>query len=142
MVIICKICNKEYKTYSSRSNHIKRYHDNNVNIQDTNVVKVNKNVNQPDVIVNQEEEIEIDDNNKLTCKICDKKYNNRQALWKHNKKCKPDNENPIFLLKKQLKEKEEELKEELKKKDEEFKKELEKFKKEMMDIMNKQCKVH
>ena len=32
MAIICKFCNKEYSSYSSRSNHIKKYHtDNNDN---------------------------------------------------------------------------------------------------------------
>ena len=28
MTVICKYCNKEYSSQSSRSNHIKKYHQN------------------------------------------------------------------------------------------------------------------
>jgi len=31
MDIICKICNKEYKSYQSRSNHTRKYHNTIIN---------------------------------------------------------------------------------------------------------------
>ena len=133
MVVICKYCNKEYASYASRSNHIKRKHNTIVNQMDTNV-------NQHDTIVNQ-----MDTNihtpnksNEFKCKICDKKYYNRQALWKHNKKCKPEDTNQIYLLKKQLKEQDNKIKEELKKRDDD----IELLKKQMIELMNKQNKIH
>ena len=37
MVVICKYCNKEYASYASRSNHIKKFHSNDSNVDVKNM---------------------------------------------------------------------------------------------------------
>ena len=134
MVVICKYCNKEYASYASRSNHIKKYHTKNIDIyplMSNNCVKntVNKMSNKS-----------------LTCQKCSKEFNNRQARWSHEKKCNIDNNDIILLLKQQLKEKDDKFKEEtnnVKKELEiKFNEQLDTMKKQMLEIMNKVCKIH
>jgi protein-arginine kinase activator protein McsA len=60
MVIVCKYCNKEYASYSSRSNHIKKYHQVNVVNDVVEVVVDNQNINKNVVIKNN------------VCKKCNK----------------------------------------------------------------------
>ena len=101
MVVICKHCNKEYSSYSSRSNHIKKYHSEH---RIPNVLKcihegipksiqngIHENVIKQDV---------------LTCKFCNKKYSTRQNRWKHEKICKEQNSTNIIIekLKQQIEE--------------------------------------
>jgi hypothetical protein len=76
MVILCQYCNKEYSSYSSRSNHVKRYHNNNV---DKNVVEV---VN--DVVNNVVKK-------KFSCNYCNKELSDRVSKWRHEKKCQDKN---------------------------------------------------
>lgn len=73
----CKICDKIYSSASSRSNHIKIYH----------IENINKNTN--DIIVNN-----INDNKKeIQCKTCNKEFTTRQAKSLHMKKyCKNKND--------------------------------------------------
>ena len=129
MVVICKYCNKEYSSYASRSNHIKKFHTTNIEVDQmmsNNFVKntVNKMSNKS-----------------LTCQKCSKEFNNRQARWSHEKKCNIDNNNIILLLKQQLKEKDDKFKEEtnnVKKELEiKFNEQLDTMKKQMMTLMNK-----
>ena len=63
---ICEKCNKEYSTRQNLWKHNAKFHTNNVNIQDTIVIQPNEIVNQPKIVVIQEEKI--DENNKLICK--------------------------------------------------------------------------
>jgi len=72
MVIICKYCNKIYSSYSSRCNHIKKFHSNSVIPNVTHVIpNVTENVN----------------NKTITCKNCNKQFYNRQSKWRHEKIC-------------------------------------------------------
>ena len=114
MVVICKHCNKEFASYSSRSNHIKKYHIICVTPYVTNVTKnvTNCNNNIKDNILN--------------CKYCNEQFNTRQTRWRHEKKCK-DSENK----------KPDELNE-LKKENQEMKKEMQ----ELKDLIQKSMKIH
>jgi hypothetical protein len=126
MVVICNFCNKEYASYSSRSNHIKKYHIVNVNHVSTTVNLASTDVNQMSTNI----EI-IKDKDKYKCTKCDKIFNTRQAHWKHNKKC-------IISKEIKLEHEVDSLKEQLKEKDKDFNN----FKKQIMDLINKQCKIH
>ena len=119
MTIICKYCNKTYASHSSRSNHIKKYHNTEYiqNIQP--VVKVN-----------------IQNNIQNKCDICDKILSNYYSKWRHEKKCeKPVNNLEInnnkidLVLKENL---------EIKNKNKEIEKEMEKLK----DMLQQALKVH
>ena len=86
MVVICKHCNKEYASYASRSNHIKKFHNND-----------NKNSNLDEQKTTKNSEI-LQKNNKYNCTVCKNKFNNITDLDIHIKlKCKPDiKHNNIF----------------------------------------------
>ena len=117
MSIICKYCNKEYKTYSSRSNHIKRFHTPKSTIQSTK---------PPPITLNA------DSKNKYVCKFCNNNFSRSDSLKRHYDRCKEkkdDNE---------LKKENDLLREQNLKIQQEF----ESFKKEILQMMNKQCKVH
>ena len=143
MSVICPYCNKEYSSQSSRSNHIKKYHNipvvKNVVKKTTPLTPVVKNVVIPVVI---EKEDEVSKNN--ICKKCNKSFADRICRWRHEKKCNDNNQ----LIKKELleiKEKDELRELEIKKKEEirekemlEYKKELEKLK----DLLQKSLKIH
>lgn len=75
MVILCQYCNKEYSSYSSRSNHIKKYHSNTKEEQKG--------------IVN------------ITCDKCNFKCTDIKLLKEHNKnECRPSvNSNNIYKFK-------------------------------------------
>ncbi len=68
----CKICNKDYSSYSSLWNHNKNIHkiDNNTS---TSIVS-NK-------YENSEQKI-------YKCKYCNNEYNHKQSRWSHQHKCK------------------------------------------------------
>jgi hypothetical protein len=72
MDFTCNICNKSYKSYQSRWNHVNKYHTNDVTNSVTNVTKHVTNCNI----------------NLYNCKICNEKFNNRQSKWRHEKICK------------------------------------------------------
>ena len=76
MNIICNICNKEYASYSSRSNHIKKFHK-------SNVTKNVSNVTISEVIVTEN----VSNVTTFKCKKCNENYNSRQTRWRHEKKC-------------------------------------------------------
>ena len=155
MTIICKYCNKEYASSSSRSNHIKRYH---TNKSESPLTAVNK----PQIIVNQmltapstntineplNNGLDVNKSHALfICKNCNCTFTTRQGKWKHNKKCKSappvediiallreENDKKIALLKEENDKKFALLTEENKKKD--------KFIEMLTLAMNKQCKIH
>ena len=129
MSVICPYCNKEYSSQSSRSNHIKKYHN----------IPVVKNVVIPVVI---EKEDEVPKNN--ICKKCNKSFADRICRWRHEKKCNDNNQ----LIKKELleiKEKDELRELEIKKKEEIREKEMLEYKKELEklnDLLQKSLKIH
>jgi hypothetical protein len=75
----CNYCNKNYASYQSRCNHIRKYHK---------VTVVEKVVEAVVVNVAQENEF----NNKV-CKKCNKIFCDRIYRWRHEKKCKYENKN-------------------------------------------------
>ena len=77
MNIICNYCNKTYASYSSRSNHIKKFHLNESEVCQNNVKNVKLHVK------NMSKNVK----NNLTCEKCKKEFNSRQARWAHSKKC-------------------------------------------------------
>jgi hypothetical protein len=78
---ICKICNKNYKTYKSLWNHNNNYHKNNV------VQKIQQVVEN---VVQKIQHIKESDDNR-TCKFCNKQYCDRSYRWRHEKICKEKN---------------------------------------------------
>ena len=99
MVLPCKYCNKEYKSQSSRSNHIKKYHSNPDVIQTSN--SVIQTVIQSNPVNNE--------TNTYFCSKCNKSFKFRQGKWKHEQKCTDEktkieesNKNEIEIMKKQL----------------------------------------
>ena len=115
---ICKTCNRYYKSYQSLWNHNKKFHS----INNHNITNHNHTDNQ---------NITINNHNKYNCKYCNKQFNFNQNKWRHEKKCNKT------LIKKynDLKEENELLKEE-------FKKEIDNLKNQMLELMNKNCKMH
>jgi len=91
MVLLCKYCNKEYSSQSSRSNHIKRYHTESQS-------KVS--ICNPTVSIN----------NPYPCRFCDKSYFHKQSRFTHEKKCNGQNNNINI---KKLKKENEEIKKEV-----------------------------
>jgi hypothetical protein len=88
----CKHCGKEYSSQSSRSNHIRIFHND-------IVIQKNPLVIQPcppNVIQNNPE---------FKCNNCPNTYKYRQGLWKHEQKCTKkitiDNDNKIEKLEKE-----------------------------------------
>jgi hypothetical protein len=68
------------------------------------------------------------------CKKCNKKFNNYQNKWRHEKNCKENEKNQH--------DKKDQIIDNLKKIIMEQDKKMEQFKKELLDIMIKECKIH
>jgi len=79
MSFICKHCNKEYSSQSSRSNHIKIYHS--VEI-DKKAASIHQHKSSK---ISSSKKEEVGD---FKCKNCDKIYNHYQSKWRHEKDCK------------------------------------------------------
>ena len=134
---ICNTCNKEYKTPQSLCNHKRLYHIESKSIvsqnTDENKPIVNQNISESKPIVSQSNP-KMDNTHNYKCKFCSNEYLFKQSKWKHEQKCKKKNELKIEELIKQNEMKDKEI--------EEIKKSFEKFKKQMLDMMNKKCKMH
>jgi len=128
MSIICKYCQKEYSSQSSRSNHIKKYHKDIIEpfkpedkpISTHDKPKYKSNISQ-DLI------------DEYKCKFCSNKYRHFQSRWKHEQKCKNNNtdeSNKIKLLENKNAKIEKEMSE--------YKKEMERLK----NILQKALKIH
>jgi hypothetical protein len=104
MTVICKYCNKEYSSYSSRSNHIKKFHANetpqNITISGINEKNITQNITKKEILKS-----EVFSEETYECRKCKKKYKYFQGRWRHEKTC---NNNKIELI---LKENEEMKKE-------------------------------
>ena len=126
---ICNICIKEYSSRQNLWKHNNKYHmiENTQNVKNTsnqpseNVKKMSKKCQKT-----------------LTCNNCNIPFNSRQARWSHERKCILNKDSEITMLKQQLKEKDEQHKEQQKL----FELQLENLKKEMIQMMNKNCKIH
>ena len=155
---ICKKCNKTYKTRQSLWNHNHKYHadidnrdvtndDYDIHLNDDNVHFDNHNYNHLD-----NHNTNLPDIKKYNCKKCRKEFNNYQNRWRHEKTCNKNqttsllNENEILKI--TLKKQSDELNqikslmvEQMK---EQKKQEIQnqEIKKTLMDLINKNCKVH
>jgi hypothetical protein len=121
----CNKCNKYYKSKSSLCNHNKKFHQ----LYQPNINQIST-INSP--IINQIS------TKKYICKYCNKSYNINQSKWKHQKKCKLNNNINTDILTQennQLKKENLELKEL-------FQKEIQILKKDLMDEILKKCKMH
>lgn len=108
----CVICDKYYKSINSLSNHKRKFHNND---------KPNLSQDKPDY------QFDISQNGLYECRFCNKKYKHIQSRWKHEQKCKVEyNDEKEILQKENL----------------ELKKELKEIKQQMLDLMNKTCKMH
>jgi hypothetical protein len=93
----CKYCNKDYKSASSRCNHIKKFHKTKCGtvltttqkkFVENNKVTIKNNI---DIIKNIQETDK--ESNSKTCKFCNKTFCDRFYRWKHQKKCSIKEEN-------------------------------------------------
>jgi hypothetical protein len=134
MAIICKYCNKEYASYSSRSNHIKKYHISDVNQSQPKVSQVNSH-GQPKVSqVNSHGQPKVIPNI-IKCSNCEAIFKHKQSKWKHERNCKSTE---LLLLKEKLVNYEKERKE----MEELFIEQINNVKKETLELLNKTCKIH
>ena len=119
----CNICSKTYTSYKSLWNHNKKYHNN-------NEPKINQNqpIHEPNINQNQP----LDGYDKIfICKYCKKEYKFIQSRSRHELKCN-NNENNILIKQNDL------LKTELTN----MNNTIENLKKQMIQLLNKKCKMH
>jgi hypothetical protein len=114
MGLLCEFCKKEYASYASKCNHIRKYH----------AIKRITQVVTPEMT------------KKIKCskKYCNALFNNRQSKWRHEKKCDLDKKPKIFD---EFKKENDELKHEIVILKESHKQELENFKMEVMKMIKK-----
>jgi hypothetical protein len=98
MVVICNYCNKSFSSYSSRSNHIKKYHIN-TDKHSINISEVNHKHNDKHLINKK-----IDEDKIYFCSKCNKEFSFYQSRWRHEKACQfvTKNSNEINELKKEI----------------------------------------
>jgi hypothetical protein len=122
----CNICNKYYKTRQSLWNHNNRYHNNDDNHISSNVTHNEDFLKKCTSKVPHNEA-----KNKMSCIRCKKEFSRKDNLKRHEKTCKKDisqdQNEMINLLIEQLKEQKEQNEE---------------MKKTIMELINKNCKVH
>ena len=75
MTVICKYCNKEYSSQSSRSNHIKKFHNN----ESEHLSSLSSNTSSNKIIRKSSSEYK--------CRFCNNTYSYIQGRWKHEKIC-------------------------------------------------------
>jgi len=135
----CKFCNKEYKTYQSRSNHIRIYHKDIIDIQPPiipqNPPKFEKNHTNIDLDnSNTSKNSEILTKNRLMCHTCKKQFTRKDNLTRHMKdRCKENNESNN-----KVEDENNELKTIIKQQSEE----ITQIKSILNELINKNCKVH
>ena len=119
---ICKICNNYYKSYQSLWNHNRRFHPNlNHSEQNMSISMSILSHSEPKLIL-------------FKCDFCDKEYKHIQSKNRHQKKC--------MLIYKNKCEKLEKENLELKNKYEKHNNEIKELKEQLLEMMNKQCKMH
>ncbi len=131
--VICKYCNKFFKSYQSRSNHYKRYHTSDATKLPQNTQKSNIEP-QNTTKIPQINTILLKTNN---CQYCDKKLARYDSLKRHEIICKFKNIK-IDKSDKNLEEENQLLKDALKKQFEENNQ----IKSMLSELLNKNCKVH
>jgi hypothetical protein len=117
MVILCQYCNKEYSSYSSRSNHVKKYHPPNTTVNTPKTTISPTKTHQNCV-------------NELQCEYCKKIFSRMDSKIRHLKnRCKKIiNINDIKI----------DDMSELRKQNDDMKKQLD----ELKDLIQKSLKIH
>ena len=115
----CNICKKEYKSYQSLWNHNKKGHKSKMSDECLNAEKTSDNC------LKMSEKMS---DKKYNCTKCNKQFNNRKTKWSHEQKC---NDDTLKVENAKLKEKVEI-----------FEKEIDTMKGQMLELMNKVCKIH
>ena len=108
----CDHCNKSFKSYQSRWNHVNRYHKN-INIQELDINIHNNIHNDIQKCI-------------YKCSYCKKEYNTYFIKWRHEKKCKHNKSGKTDEIK------------ELKKENLQMKEQME----ELKDMLQKALKIH
>jgi len=141
MEYYCTICEKKYKSYKSLWKHNYIYHKKDVVINTTENIENRENVVVKNLEIEKNNEtnniIEKVEDNRI-CKYCNKKLCDRKYRWKHEQKCKSNNEmNKIELV---LKENSEikNTNSKIEKENMEIKKEMENLK----NMLQKALKIH
>jgi hypothetical protein len=97
MGVICQFCNKEYISYSSRSNHIKKYHQTESELGQYTGQYVGQYPGQytgqypgkyGKYKVNNEKIVK---EKEYKCRYCENIYKHKQSRFTHEQKCKNDN---------------------------------------------------
>jgi len=113
----CEICEKNYKSIQSLSNHKRKFHPKNIkkssNITQNQGKSLKKSSN-----ITQNQGDNTQNTSKIICEFCNKSYTRKDNLKRHLTKCKKKDS---FEL---------------------IKKENEIMKKELLKLMNKKCKIH
>jgi hypothetical protein len=131
----CDICKKYYKSYQSLWKHKKIYHPQS-KPESKPIIDTSKPESKPKV---DESKSEIEINKIYKCKFCLNEYKFKQSKWKHEKKC--NKKTNLEDLIKQNEEKDKQI-EEIIQDNKEMKKSLDELKKIMLDMMNKNYKMH
>ncbi len=149
----CKYCNKEYKSYQSRSNHIRIYHtiintpnsDNNTpelskRLNGTNIFKLEFDKNPPNSAkITPNTPIKEVSLRKIICEYCNYEFTRVDSLKKHYSRCKSKKSpNNIFNENNELKTIIKQQNEKIDKQSEE----LTQIKSILNELINKNCKVH
>jgi uncharacterized C2H2 Zn-finger protein len=129
---VCNICNKIYKNKSGIWKHNNKYHT----IQDTNSnpkVTIQIKNSNPEVTIKSSKS----NDTVLSCKYCSKVFKYKQGKWRHEQKCKniKNNQNSkdeIINVLKQTIDEQKKL----------FEKQIIEMKNQLIETMNKNCKVH
>jgi hypothetical protein len=131
----CKLCKKYYASYQSLWIHNKKFHNKNVI---ANVVSVVPNVVSvvPNVVSNvvsnviSNNKIILFKNKQYNCKLCKKEFNDRRNKWRHEKICQQRKQ----LVNNKI--------ENNKSIDNTIEKKFEEFKNTILDIIQKEAKIH
>jgi len=137
----CKICNKEYSSYQSLWIHNKRYHttdDTRCHPNSTNSAPDSTN-SAPDSTILAHNSTNLVQNTILSCNYCGKIFSRKYSIKRHYNSCKEkpikDNKDQeIILLTNALTKKESENKH--------IQEQLDEMKKQLLQLLEKQCKVH
>jgi hypothetical protein len=104
MEFICKICNKNYKSYQSLWNHNHKYHDNHYPQISSSITQKTSTYSQNSSSIQSQLK---DENNKLTCNCCKKVFSRIDNLKRHQIKCNENKfekyDQELEILKNELK---------------------------------------
>ena len=124
----CELCNKNYKDKSGLWYHNNKYHS------------MKSNQNNPKVTISNNHKVTISSSCKidgLTCKYCSKVFKFKQGRWRHEQNCDMINnddysKDEIINLLKQTIDEQKKM----------FEKQIIEMKNQLIETMNKNCKVH